>query len=245
MTTHQHTPAPWTETTAVFIPAGDDRLICNGAPFPVDCRVLCEPNYQLAMRAVNAHDSLTEALRTAKGHIEYLVAVYDVGGAHDELAEINAALALADPPFERMTEEELLAGIEALSGLRPAYVISDEIQADRPVDVRPSISEIEAAENEVHDRLERAFGGLMKLPPVAIDEPGWLDAGYKADREMQRKLELAGLDRITQAGRIRFHEQLREGQGYNDATGFKLRCWMAALRYPFLPAWSSRSAVAK
>ncbi|TIW23111.1 MAG: hypothetical protein E5V63_25460, partial [Mesorhizobium sp.] len=142
---------------------------------------------------------MAEALRTAKRHIEYLVAVYDVGGAHDELAEIDAALALADPPFERMTEEELLAGIDALSGLLPDHVISDEIGADRPGEGQPSLSEIEAAENEVHDRLERAFGGLMKLPPVAIDELGWLESGYKADREMQRKLELAGLDRITQA----------------------------------------------
>ncbi|TIX28890.1 hypothetical protein [Mesorhizobium sp.] len=100
------------------------------------------------------------------------------------------------------------------------------------------IAIIEQAENEVYDRLECAFGGLMNLPHVAIDEPKWLDAGYKEDRKMQRKLEMAGLDRVTQAGRIRYHEQLREGQGYNDATGWKLRCWMAALRYPFLPAWS-------
>ncbi|RWN55874.1 MAG: hypothetical protein EOR99_35065 [Mesorhizobium sp.] len=157
--------------------------------------------------------------------------------------QINAALALAAPPegqvFERMTEEELLAAIDDLGMVEPPQrMISDERLAELNADpVSPS--EIEAAENEVHDRLERAFGGMMNLPRVAIDEPGWLDAGYKADRQMQRKLELAGLDRITQAGRIRFHEQLREGQGYNDATGFRLRCWMAALRYPFLSAWAS------
>ncbi|AZO29383.1 hypothetical protein [Mesorhizobium sp. M1B.F.Ca.ET.045.04.1.1] len=190
---------------------------------------------------------MAEALRTAKRHIEYLVAVYDVGGAKDELAEIDAALALAGPSFERMTEDELIDAIEDLieSHLTkpPERMISDQRLAPLNAELVPPLAEIEAAENEVHDRLERAFGGLLKLPYVAIDEPGWLDAGYKTDRDMQRKLELAGLDRITQAGRIRFHEQLREGQGYNDATGFKLRCWMAALRYPFLPAWSSRSAV--
>ncbi|AMX93662.1 MULTISPECIES: hypothetical protein [Mesorhizobium] len=126
-------------------------------------------------------------------------------------------------------------------GSRPDEVTGFEQAAFNDRRAARVLTDIEAAENEVHDRLERAFGGLLKLPYVAIDEPKWLDAGYKADRKMQRKLELAGLDRITQAGRIRYHEQLREGQGYDDGCGFRLRCWMAALRYPFQPAWSSRT----
>lgn len=171
---------------------------------------------------MNNEETLVAALERVK---------FDHEEIHDlrpsTLMVIDAALALArvDEPIERperMISDERLAALNA-EGL--------------------AMDEIERATNEVHDRLERAFGGLLNLPYVAIDEPKWLDAGYKEDRQMQRKLELAGLDRITQAGRIRYHEQLREGQGYDDGCGFKLRCWMAALRYPFQPAWSSRSAV--
>ncbi|AZO29382.1 hypothetical protein [Mesorhizobium sp. M1B.F.Ca.ET.045.04.1.1] len=93
MSEHQHTPAPWTETTAVFIPAGDDRLMAGGRPFSVDCRVLSEPNYQLAMRAVNAHDSMVEALKLAREHLVNLGAAVE----NPIMWQINAAIDSAEP----------------------------------------------------------------------------------------------------------------------------------------------------
>lgn len=45
---------PWTNSTAVPIPANDPRVKVNGRPLPVASRILSEENYQLAMAAVNA-----------------------------------------------------------------------------------------------------------------------------------------------------------------------------------------------
>ncbi len=59
----QHTPAPWDDTLAPLIRAGDSRVQCGGQPTPRDCRVLAEENFQFAKRRVNAYDEMLALLR--------------------------------------------------------------------------------------------------------------------------------------------------------------------------------------
>ncbi|AMX93664.1 MULTISPECIES: hypothetical protein [Mesorhizobium] len=95
--TTEYDPAPWTNTTAVFVGPGDRRVISNGHPFPVACRVLSEPNYQLAMKAVNAHDELVAALEALQQFMEPMRWTRDSDNARaDELDKMALdALTLA------------------------------------------------------------------------------------------------------------------------------------------------------
>lgn len=70
MISNKYTPAPWTDKTAAAAQAGDAVLLAGGRPFSVDVRVLSEPNYQLAMKAVNAHDALVAALEAMREFLD-------------------------------------------------------------------------------------------------------------------------------------------------------------------------------
>jgi hypothetical protein len=52
-----NTPAPWPDSMAPMVRRGDARVLLNGNPPAVDCRILSEANYQLARSAVNAIES--------------------------------------------------------------------------------------------------------------------------------------------------------------------------------------------
>ncbi len=96
----------------------------------------------------------------------------------------------------------------------------------------------------VFDRLSRAFGGFLDWPAIQRWEPKWWHfVDWIQNREMNDLLEEVGLPAIGQDGRDAFFEQLMLGQGYTDATGFRLRCWCAALGQPFLPADVSYSTI--
>ena len=62
----QHDSAPWPENLAVPIPAYDSRLLLNGSPLNVPCRILSEPNYQHARACVNSQKDLVKALEVIR-----------------------------------------------------------------------------------------------------------------------------------------------------------------------------------
>ncbi len=63
----EHTPAPWTDTTYVMAVglAGGVKVLLNGKPPQIDCRVMSEGNYQHAKHCVNAHADLLTACEEA------------------------------------------------------------------------------------------------------------------------------------------------------------------------------------
>lgn len=91
------------------------------------------------------------------------------------------------------------------------------------------------------DRLCDEFGSVSNWPVPSRNKPRYF-------KWLQRKLErrvcnALGLDEITKEMRVRFWGQVNEGQGYTDATGYRLRCWQAMLGLRYLPAEISFSTI--
>lgn len=86
----------------------------------------------------------------------------------------------------------------------------------------------------------QSLGDIETQLPVFREEPRWWQFRDRwADRRLRSLLRSAHLPDLTPEGRQRFHEQVREGQGYDDANGYHLRCWQAAFGWDFKPAWES------
>ena len=62
----EHMPTPWTDETGASIAEGDPRVLFNGVPPAVKCRVIAEANYQHAKHCVNCHDELVAACEWAR-----------------------------------------------------------------------------------------------------------------------------------------------------------------------------------
>lgn len=98
--------------------------------------------------------------------------------------------------------------------------------------------------DEVMSRLTHAFGSFFDWPILSRVEPRWWQfTDWLEACDVNEMLEKANLPPINQDGRDAYHEQVALGQGYDDAVGFRLRCWCAGLGQPFLPVDVSFSAI--
>lgn len=101
----------------------------------------------------------------------------------------------------------------------------------------------DAFANVLHLKLMAA--GIPTLCGPSRMRPAWWEwFEQRQERELNRRLNSVGLH-LTEEARIRYHVQCLEGQGYDDASGYWLRCWAAAFALPFKPAWVSRSYITK
>ncbi len=95
--------------------------------------------------------------------------------------------------------------------------------------------------SEMCVRLCEEFGPVSNWPTPTPYKPGFLRL---AQRKSEKRIcKALGVSEITLSMRMRFWEQIYEGQGYTDATGYKIRMWKAMLGLPFLPAKVSFSAI--
>lgn len=99
----------------------------------------------------------------------------------------------------------------------------------------------DAFADSLHARLKAAGIEVMR-GPAAVQPPIWHFRARSDDNDLARRLSSIGLY-LTPHVRIRYRAAASEGQGYDDATGYWLRCWAAAFALPFKPAWVSRSAI--
>lgn len=90
-------------------------------------------------------------------------------------------------------------------------------------------------------RLCEEFGPVSNWPAIAPYKPSFFNFGL---RKLERRIcKTLCISEITLSMRMRFWEQVYAGQGYTDATGYKIRMWKAMLDMPFLPAKISFSAI--
>lgn len=95
--------------------------------------------------------------------------------------------------------------------------------------------------DELDKLLTKEFGFMSQWPVIRPTPPSWFD---RLERRTERHIcHIFDIPEITLEMRARYWEQVYEGQGYDDAGGYKLRCWRAMLGMPFLPAWTSYSAI--
>lgn len=106
---------------------------------------------------------------------------------------------------------------------------------------RNDLEVADAFADVLHDKLNTAGIGVLR-GPFMRRPPFWHFADSASDRDLERRLKRVGLY-LSDPVRIRYHVARSEGQGYDDATGYWLRCWAAAFALPFKPAWVSRSAL--
>lgn len=91
-------------------------------------------------------------------------------------------------------------------------------------------------------RFKFEAAGIEVFDGPRLRRPGLFDPFRARDRDLCRRLNSVGLY-LTDEGRIRYHVQRNDGQGYDDGTGYWLRCWAAAFSFPFKPAWISASSI--
>lgn len=94
-------------------------------------------------------------------------------------------------------------------------------------------------EDAVYDRLVAGFGThVHHWPDIPRQRPRWWQrAMIKKERRINAVLATIGKGPITDRMREIFWTEVRKGQDYReDAGGYILRCWSAALGFPYQEA---------
>lgn len=100
---------------------------------------------------------------------------------------------------------------------------------------------VELTYSEMCNRLCGEFGSVSFWPIISPTRPRLFN---RSRRKLERRVCAAlGLEEITNDMRAKFWHQVNEGQGYTDATGYRLRCWQAMLGLRYLPAEISFSTI--
>jgi len=108
----QSTPAPRPEDLAPPIHKGDARVLINGKPPVGACRILSEPNYQVALRAVNGFEHPgCDAEELSDSHRETLARYLDWYGYDGVLEAVSQISAIAIGTRSLTAEERLLIAV--------------------------------------------------------------------------------------------------------------------------------------
>lgn len=91
-------------------------------------------------------------------------------------------------------------------------------------------------------KMLKAAGIPTLSGPLPVKPSPWAVSTWRADTQFCARLNKVGLH-ITDDVRKRFWAESAQGQGYDDAIGYWLRCWAAAFEMPFKPAWYSRISI--
>lgn len=107
------------------------------------------------------------------------------------------------------------------------------------------LQEVEAAENALYEAMNEEFGNIWNAPPpVSLAGFEWHQfRRLAAEKAYHARLAGLGFGPVTDEGLVRMLSERSEGQGYDDATGYRLRCWLALFGLPYKPAWVSRSSI--